>query len=80
MLGISVWVTTLLDKYLLQRPTYRLLEDLCGHGLDLAQGTVTDGLQCLAPLFTPLYEALIERSRLAAHWHADETRWQRCTK
>ena len=76
MLGISVWVTILLDKYLLQRPTYRLLQDLRGHGLDLAQGTVTDGLQRLAPLFTPLYEALIERSRLAAHWHADETRWQ----
>ena len=80
MLGISVWVTILLDKYLLQRPTYRLLEDLRGHGLDLAQGTVTDGLQRLAPLFTPLftplYKALIERSRLAAHWHADETRWQ----
>ena len=76
MLGISVWVTILLDKYLLQRPTYRLLQDLRGHGLDLAQGTVTDGLPRLAPLFTPLYEALIERSRLAAHWHADETRWQ----
>ena len=64
------------DKYLLQRPTYRLLEDLRGHGLDLAQGTVTDGVQRLAPLFTTLYEALIERSRLATHWHADETRWQ----
>ena len=37
MLGISVWVTILLDKYLLQRPTYRLLQNLRGHGLDLAQ-------------------------------------------
>ena len=37
---------------------------------------MTDGLQRLAPRFTPLYEALIERSRLAAHWHPDETRWQ----
>jgi len=76
ILGISVWVTVLLDKYLLQRPTHRLLEDLRGHGLDLAQGTVTDGLRRLAPLFTPLYQALVERSRLARHWHADETRWQ----
>ena len=49
----------------MQRPTYRLLEDLRGHGLDLAQGTVTDGVQRLAPLFTPLYETLIERSRQA---------------
>lgn len=76
ILGISVWVTVLLDKYLLQRPTNRLLEDLRDHGLDLAAGTVTDGLQRLTPLFAPLYQALIERSRLATHWHADETRWQ----
>jgi hypothetical protein len=28
------------------------------HGLDLAAGTVADGLQRLALLFTPVYEAL----------------------
>ena len=76
ILGISLWVTVLIDKYLLYRPTYRLLADLRAHGLDLAQGTVTDGLRRLAPLFAPLREALIARSRTAAHWHADETRWQ----
>ena len=76
ILGISVWVTVLIDKYLLYRPTYRLLADLRAHGLDLAQGTVTDGLRRLAPLFAPLREALIARSRAAAHWHADETSWQ----
>jgi transposase len=76
ILGISIWVTVLIDKYLLYRPTYRLLADLRAHGLDLAQGTVTDGLRRLAPLFAPLREALIARSRTAAHWHADETRWQ----
>ena len=43
ILGISVWVTVLIDKYLLYRPTYRLLADLRAHGLDLAQGTITDG-------------------------------------
>ena len=76
ILGISVWVTVLIDKYLLYRPTHRLLADLRAHGLDLAQGTVTDGLRRLAPLFAPLREALLERSRTAAHWHADETSWQ----
>ena len=76
ILGISLWVTVLIDKYLLYRPTYRLLADLRAHGLNLAQGTVTDGLRRLAPLFAPLREALIARSRTAAHWHADETRWQ----
>ena len=73
---ISVWVTVLIDKYLLYRPTYRLLADLRAHGLDLAQGTVTDGMRRLAPLFAPLREALIARSRTGQHWHADETRWQ----
>ena len=77
ILGISVWVTVLIDKYLLYRPTYRLLADLRAHGLDLAQGTVTDGMSGVsAPLFAPLREALIERSRTGQHWHADETRWQ----
>ena len=74
ILGISVWVTVLIDKYLLYRPTYRLLADLRAHGLDLAQGTVTDGMRRLAPLFAPLREALIARSRTGQHWHADETR------
>ena len=37
ILGISVWVTVLIDKYLLYRPTYRLLADLRAHGLDLAR-------------------------------------------
>lgn len=76
ILGISIWVSVLIDKYLLYRPTYRLLADLRTHGLDLAQGTVTDGLRRLAPLFAPLREELIARSRSAAHWHADETSWQ----
>lgn len=74
-LGVSVWVTILLDKFAFGRPTYRLLEDLRGHGLPLAAGTVTDGLQRLLPLFEPVYQALVSQSRQADHWHADETRW-----
>jgi transposase len=65
----------LLDKYLFYRPTYRLLADLRSHGLDLALGTLTDGLQRLVPLFEPLYEAFVQHSRQQTLWHADETRW-----
>jgi transposase len=75
MLGVSIWVEVLLDKYLFYRPTYRLLADLASHGLDLALGTLTDDLQRLAPLFEPIYEALSARSRRQPLWHADETRW-----
>ena len=74
-LGVSVWVTVLLDKYLSYRPTYRLLADLRTQGLDLALGTVTDGLQRLVPLFEPIYEALATHSRRQPLWHGDETRW-----
>jgi len=75
ILGVSVWVTILLDKYLFYRPTYRLLTDLQTQGLDLALGTITDGLQRLVPLFEPVYEALAAHSRRQPLWHGDETRW-----
>ena len=50
ILGVSIWVTILLDKYLFYRPTYRLLADWSTLGLDLSLGTVTDGLKRLVPL------------------------------
>jgi transposase len=74
-LGVSIWVSLLLDKYLFYRPTYRLLADWATHGLDLSLGTVTDGLKHLVPLFEPVYQALICRSQTQTLWHADETRW-----
>jgi transposase len=73
--GVSIWVTLLLDKFLYQRPTSRLLDDLRSHGLDLSAGTITDDLKRLAFLFEPLYQKLIERNRTLALWNADETRW-----
>jgi transposase len=75
ILGISVWVTILVDKFRFMRPTYRLLADLQTRGLDLALGTVTAGLQALTPLFLPLYEALIDKNLQDHRWQADETRW-----
>jgi transposase len=75
-LGVSVWVRVLLDKYAFHRPTGRLLAELRGHGLDLAPGTLTDGLRRLRPLFEPLGEALRAHNRRQSHWHGDETRWQ----
>src|SRR5271170_566527 len=74
-LGVSLWVEVLLDKFLFYRPTYRLLQDWKTHGLDLSQGTLTDGLQRLLPLFEPVYQALIEHNQQQQHWHGDETRW-----
>jgi transposase len=74
-LGISVWVQILLDKYNYCRATHKQLDDLRGHGLDLASGTVIGGLKRLAPFFEPVYDKLKERSRQQGLWNADETRW-----
>lgn len=74
--GLSVWVEILLDKYFSYRPTERLLASWRLLGLDLAPGTVTDGLQRLEVLLRPIYEALVERNP-HGDWHqGDETRWR----
>ena len=75
ILGVSILVELLVDKYLSYRPTYRLLADLKTRDLDLSLGTVTDALQRLRPLFEPVYEALADHSRQQPLWHGDETRW-----
>src|SRR5947209_12596644 len=75
LLGVSVWVEILLDKFASYRPTQRLLEQWRLVGLDLAAGTVTDGLQRLEPLFNPIMEALLQRNRQSHYQQADETRW-----
>ena len=72
----TFWVMALLDKYLYQRPTYRLLEDLRQSlEIDIAQGTVTGGFKRLAALFEPLYQEIRERNISESLWNADETRW-----
>jgi len=73
--GISVWVEILLDKYFSFRPTERLLASWELLGLNLAPGTVTDGLGRLEVLLRPIYEALRQRNRQGALHQADETRW-----
>jgi transposase len=75
LLGTSVWVEILLAKYFNHQPTERLLASWELLGLGLAASTVNEGLKRLQPLFTPIYQALVERNRLSAYQQADETRW-----
>src|SRR3954454_25160019 len=74
--GISVWVEILLDKYFSYRPTERLLASLRPWGLDLAPGTVTDGLKRLEVLLRPIDAALKERNPQGDLHQGDETRWR----
>ncbi|WP_436315755.1 IS66 family transposase [Variovorax sp. LjRoot84] len=75
-LGVSVWVNVLLSKFSYGQPTHRLLHDWFDQGLRISQGTITDGLRRLAPLFEPLGQAWSNQLRAQSHWHADETRWE----
>ena len=75
LLGTSVWLEILLDKYASHRPTERLLAAWKLLGLPIAASTVAGGLQRLVPLFLPLYQAIQERVQQSAYQQADETRW-----
>jgi transposase len=75
IVGISVWVMVLLDKFLFYRPTHRLLEDLRTYGVNLPAGTLTDGLKRFVPLIEAIYAGIVAESRRGTLWSADETRW-----
>lgn len=75
-LGISVWAHLLIEKFHLQRPTHRTLQQLRLLGLSLAPGTVTDGLRRIEPMLTPIYQAIREHHLQAGYYQADETRWR----
>jgi len=74
--GVSLWVQALLEKFLYGHASGRWIEQLGDLGVELSSGTLCGGLQVIAPLFVPLYQALLPRLRAEGHWHADETRWE----
>jgi transposase len=74
--GTSLWIHLLLEKFHLQRPTHRTIEQLRLLGLQLASGTITDGLKRIEPLLTPVYEAIRAHHVQSAYFQADETRWR----
>ena len=74
-LHTSVWADVLLDKYLYARPTYRLLQHYDTLGLPVSQGTITDGLKRLEPMFEPLVEAMHAKQMTESLFWGDETRW-----
>lgn len=75
-LGLTIWSYFLLNKFEYHIPLSRLLDQLSVRGLSLSAGTITGGFQNIAKFFTPVYDAIVERSLSANHWHADETRWK----
>ena len=74
--GTSLWIHLLLEKFHLQRPMHRTLEQLRLLEADLAAGTIADGLQRIEPLLAPIYDAMRARHMDSSYFHADETRWK----
>jgi transposase len=83
--GISVWVDALLDKFLYGRASTRWMRAMADRGLAVAAGSLSGGLQAIAPLFEPLYQALLPRLRAEPHSgtpmrHAGKCSWTRKAK
>jgi len=70
------WAQLILEKFLFQRPLYRIRKALAMEGLSISQGTITGGLKRIGEVLQPLYARILERSRTAKHWHMDETGWK----
>lgn len=75
ILGTSVYVDLLLGKYQVHQPVERWLLEWRQNGLDLAKGTVFDGLRRIEPLLQPIQQAILQRAASAGYSQADETRW-----
>lgn len=75
-LGVSTWTLIILDKYQSYTPSNRLYQRLDHQGASLAAGTVTGGLQKIAPLFAPIDEAMKVQQRQERLFHNDETGWK----
>jgi len=75
LVATSIWMHLLLEKFHLQRPMQRTIEQLRLLGLSLAPGTISDGLQRIEPLLAPVYEAIHAHHVKSAYFQADETRW-----
>jgi len=74
--GNSIWVQALLGKFLYAQPLNRILQDMKGIGLPIAQGTLTGGMKKLIPLFEPVHQALHAQQMRERLFHNDESRWE----
>jgi len=73
--GISIWSQLLVNKFALHRSLENVLKEFQLQGLRVPAGTATDGLRRVAPLFTPIYEAIKDRNVESYYSQADESRW-----
>ncbi len=75
MIGNSLWVHLVVQKFLHGVPTNRTLKELSLYGFSLAEGTVTGGLKVIDGLLDKLQDEIVRHCRGADLWNADETTW-----
>ena len=74
--GVSVWTLIVLDKYQSYTPSNRLYQRLDDQGVPVSAGTITNGLQKIRPLFTPIQAAMKKQQAEETLFHNDETTWK----
>jgi len=74
----ALWRFIIEEKFWLQRPLNRVIQKLRSLGLIARPSTLTNGLHVLYKhrIFEVIYEAIIDRSKLAEQRHMDETGWK----
>ncbi len=78
LFSTEFWQYIIFDKYHLQRPMNRVRQFLESHGLEVSQGTLTNGLKRLHKnkVFKPIIEEITQRVRAAKQKQMDETSWK----
>src|ERR1700704_6277784 len=76
--SVEIWRYLLEEKFWLQRPLNRARVKLKSLGATVRLGTITNGLQFLYRhrIFEVVYEALVDRSRIAELRNMDDTGWK----
>ena len=64
-----------MKKFDYLQPLQRTVRELASLGLPVSPGTLTGGLQKIAPMLQPLAGQFVLRAREGCYWHMDETRW-----
>ena len=74
--GISFWARFLYEHCACLRPVHRVAAWFSNQGVPVSPGTLADSLKRFAPLFEPLFEAILAHQNNSGLRHADETSWR----
>ena len=74
--GITVWASTVMERYVCHRPLNGVAAWLGYQGLTISPGTLAGGLGRMEAWFEPLAQAILDHQNSAPVRHGDETGWR----